>query len=120
MNTTTHTPGPWRIRFGHKKRRTVDIVENSRFDLVARCDKKDAYLIFAAPDLLAALTRLLNCPDLNFDAMEPESLEAMEQAREAIARATTTSPGNSGCDKCGTNDREQNSKLCKACNAAGA
>lgn len=37
--------------------------------------------------LLAALRRLLKCPDLNLDEVEGETGEAIEQATAAVARA---------------------------------
>jgi|JI10StandDraft_1071094.scaffolds.fasta_scaffold81931_2 hypothetical protein len=50
-------------------------------------DDANARLIAAAPDMAKALERLLACPDLAFDAMEPESLEAMAEARAALIKA---------------------------------
>ena len=47
----------------------------------------NARFIAAAPDMAKALERLLACPDLAFDAMEPESLEAMAEARAALTKA---------------------------------
>lgn len=32
----------------------------------------------------AALRRLLNCPDLNLDNLEPETLDALKEARSAL------------------------------------
>lgn len=46
--------------------------------------------IAALPDLLDALERLLACPDLQFDAMEPESREAMADAKAALTKAGYT------------------------------
>ena len=31
-----------------------------------------------------ALTRLLNCPDLNLDELEQETIESIEQANKAL------------------------------------
>ena len=47
----------------------------------------NAQFIAAAPVMAKALERLLACPDLAFDAMEPESLEAMAEARAALIKA---------------------------------
>lgn len=52
----------------------------------------DARFIAAAPDMAKALERLLACPDLAFDAMEPESLEAMAEAKAALIKAGYTNP----------------------------
>jgi hypothetical protein len=45
-----------------------------------------ACLIMVAPKLLAALKRLLACPDLQLDELETETCEAIDQATDAIAR----------------------------------
>jgi hypothetical protein len=52
--------------------------------------KPNIQFIAAAPDMAKALERLLACPDLAFDAMEPESLEAMAEARAALIKAGYT------------------------------
>lgn len=49
--------------------------------------KTDANLVTAAPDLLAALTRLLDCPDLNLDELDEMTVAAIDNARVAIAKA---------------------------------
>ena len=48
----------------------------------------NASLIAAAPELLEALVRMLNCPDLNLDSLEEETIEAIKQAQAAIRKAT--------------------------------
>ena len=50
-------------------------------------DAKDAPLIAAAPELLAALEALLACPAMNEDSAEPATLEAYKLALAAIAKA---------------------------------
>jgi hypothetical protein len=47
----------------------------------------NARLIAAAPDLLAALIRLVACPDVNLDMLSPETIVAADQARDAIRKA---------------------------------
>ena len=39
------------------------------------------------PDLLAALEGLLDCPDLNLEDLEPDTIYLMENARAAIVKA---------------------------------
>jgi hypothetical protein len=38
-------------------------------------------------DLLAALIRLVACPDVNLDMLSPETIVAADQARDAIRKA---------------------------------
>jgi hypothetical protein len=38
-------------------------------------------------DLLAALIRLVACPDVNLDTLSPETIVAADQARDAIRKA---------------------------------
>lgn len=94
MKETKHTPGPWKVN-GHPGnnagtdwRQVTDCKENPVF--IAECHKNNARLIAAAPEMLEALERLLVAPDLNWDHMEQESIDAMEQARAAIAKAKGT------------------------------
>lgn len=42
----------------------------------------------AAPDMLAALQRLLDAPDLNLGNLEEETISAVAEAQAAVARAT--------------------------------
>ncbi len=37
---------------------------------------------------IAALRRLVGCPDVNLDELSPETLKAVDQANEAIREAT--------------------------------
>ena len=102
MKKPNITPGPWAAtatpssEFAH---RAINSDEGYRVATVgAPRDIKphiseqtaNAQAIAAVPDLLAALERLLACPDLQFDAMEPESLEAMADARAALTKAGYT------------------------------
>lgn len=41
-------------------------------------------LMAAAPRLYRALVRLLGCPDVNEDELSPETIAALDQARDAI------------------------------------
>ena len=52
----------------------------------------NARLIAAAPDMLEALRRLLDCPALNMDSLEPGDVTAISVARDAIVKATGTNP----------------------------
>lgn len=44
----------------------------------------NATLMAAAPKLYRALVRLLDCPDVNEDTLSPETIAALDQARDAI------------------------------------
>ena len=48
---------------------------------------KNKQLHDAAPDLLAALQRLMHCPALNLDSNEKEDIEAYRQATVAVTKA---------------------------------
>jgi hypothetical protein len=59
----------------------------ARDESISPEDLANARLIAAAPELLDALRRLMDCPDLCLDTLEPESDSAIEAARAAIAKA---------------------------------
>jgi hypothetical protein len=90
------TPGPWKAttnRYPDGLYNGRPYVYSSNHGYVAETfmneeGEANARLIAACPDLVAALKRLVDCPDLNFDAMEDESVEAIAQARAALAAAT--------------------------------
>ena len=91
--STQYTPGPW-TAFDHP----LGVGVTSKVADVAHCDGfhswrtraeefANARLIASAPDLLAALSSLLNCVD---GQHEPDQLDRCKQrAREALAAATT-------------------------------
>lgn len=98
VSETHHTPGPWRITdkgeaspntswisgaHGHK----VCTVESYPF---LTTGKADANLIASAPALVVAINRLLRCPDLNLDTLEPETRAAIEQACKTLEKAGFT------------------------------
>ncbi len=86
-----HTPGPWTYQatagdhdfsvYSETYQRGRDIA------LVRNFDEANARLIAAAPELLEACYRLVNCPDMNLDELGTESLEALDDAMSAIAKA---------------------------------
>ena len=82
-----HTPAPWTAHPGNTKL-SIDywVVEDRNGQNIAVCDKNNAHLIAAAPDLLEAVQRLLahdwwdgSWRDVNF-------------ARAVIAKATGATP----------------------------
>jgi len=86
---STHTPGPWRIAPHSKwllKIETADRVICDGFS-GSHEDYANARLIAAAPDLLAALARLVESPGVNEDMLSPETIAAADAARAAIAKA---------------------------------
>ena len=81
-----HTPGPWIAEPIGVMGEWGIHTENGRVDEIASCDKNNAHLIAAAPDLLEAIQRLLahdwwdgSWRDVNF-------------ARAVIAKATGDTP----------------------------
>jgi hypothetical protein len=96
-----HTPGPWAFTEGDADRRAMSEIhkaEDKTFQIgyvttewrnpkQRAEDLANARLIAAAPDLLAALVRLVACPDVNLDMLSPETIVAADQARDAIRKA---------------------------------
>jgi len=60
--------------------------ENGR-NVAVSYDEKDTPLLAAAPNLLAALERVLLCPAMNEDSAERETVASRRSARAAIAKA---------------------------------
>lgn len=84
----THTPGPWHA--GETITTQCRIKgEYSSFSTVAQRVPRpaDQALIAAAPDLLAALEKLLNCSALCEDESDPSSECAIENAQSAVRKA---------------------------------
>lgn len=100
----THTPAPW--SFDHNWQGSILILGPSGrhigtlekhasgtpgsgipVDTHGKEQTANARLIAAAPLMLMALERLTNCPDVNFDELEDETREALDEALAAIAEA---------------------------------
>ena len=94
--TTTHTPGPWKYGMKHGSPNAAFICVTSGNTDIATVDanachasgQANARLIAVAPELLAALERLASCPDCNADMLSPMTIKAMDDARDAIRKAT--------------------------------
>ena len=98
MSAAKHTPGPWWVcgdRPGERRNMNATVratLDGSTRTTVCRLGQNnnrprewaDADLIAAAPDLLAALERLL----LSGDVRDAAEKGALAQARAAIAKAT--------------------------------
>lgn len=82
--TTQHTPGPWELRQSSRDYWFIDYDQGGEGYTLTKldCGEKDARLISAAPELLAALEGLLNA--LPSATTHP----AIKAARAAIAKAT--------------------------------
>lgn len=88
-----HTPGPWLVcedgRNVYQPDLDVCITSDNVYTAVLN-DREalaNARLIAAAPDLHKALIRLLECPDLNLDELEDETVEAIKEAQKADRKA---------------------------------
>lgn len=99
----SHTPGPWTADpttgyIASKSHGYVPLVTPFREGV--HKDKHggatpealaNAHLIAAAPELLGACQRLLECPELNsnggLDEFEPETRQAIKLGAKAIAKA---------------------------------
>ncbi len=79
--TSQHTPGPWRIQATIYSRQPLIVNEHGAF--VADTDAHNAYLIAAAPDMLAALWDIVDAEEHDGDASVCDF-----QTLQAIARAT--------------------------------
>ena len=90
MKKPNITPGEWEHR-GHRafRKGSYEIAWIAQQGPMQEWEA-NGRAIAAVPDLLDALEKLLVCPDLQFDAMEPESLEAMAAARAALTKAGYT------------------------------
>jgi len=95
MTNVKHTPGPWQVADEHTgmngKRTGAAVVQFSKGDgwetttrIANVSRRRDAALIAAAPELLAALRELLD--DLSLDERHPNH-PAVDAAYEAIAKA---------------------------------
>ena len=104
MTAQNHTPGPWTTECLESKndvdRSIVARTKGGNPIAVGRVYGEgvlsppspervaNARLIAAAPELLAALIRLRDCPDVQMESTDPETDAAREQANAAIYRAT--------------------------------
>ena len=99
MSIRLHTPRPWTVDYtdDHLRLYAGDLliaeVEGSTEHIEVRgldeeTTQANAWLIAAAPDLLAALERILAVETLNLFTQRGEDAKVVEQARAAIGKAT--------------------------------
>jgi hypothetical protein len=100
MSIRLHTPGPWTVDYTDYNLRicagdlliaelngSTEHIEVRRLD--EETTESNAWLIAAAPDLLAALERILaRVETLNLFTERGEEAKVVEQARAAIGKAT--------------------------------
>lgn len=91
--TTTHTPGPWDCMFADGINVRHPIIRGDKGTIcqsawMGNADETNANarLIAAAPDLLEALTRLVDIDDGNMGVIGWDAV--IDAARAAIAKAT--------------------------------
>jgi hypothetical protein len=100
MSIRLHTPGPWTVDYSDDNLRIyaggvlIGEVNGSTKHIEVRgldgeTTEANAWLIAAAPDLLAALERILaRVETLNLFTGRGEDTKVVEQARAAIGKAT--------------------------------
>ena len=87
---TKHTPGPWYAANCGNDEQGLIVSETSDSSIAVAYDKRDAALIAAAPDLLAALelaVHYLDHPDIRAMNFAMRSEVASVKAHVAIAKA---------------------------------
>jgi hypothetical protein len=97
MTQTAHTPGPWFIVFPFDEFDNPPNLLDKDGKHVPISDKKDPVaianrkLIATAPDLLAAITNLMNGIDTKMVRLETDAHEtlanALREIRQAVAKA---------------------------------
>lgn len=102
-NTPSHTPGPWKVAGQGDGNQQLPILASRHIIAAVRDDGRlaDAYLIAAAPDLLAACKALFDAQssrkhplgDPN-EGIATKCAEAASKARAAIAKAEGLAPSN--------------------------
>lgn len=80
----TYTTGERRVQ---PDRSNFNVYAGSEEYIATFANRGDAVLDAAAPKLLAALIRLRDCPDVNLDTLEDETIAALDQAHDAIEEA---------------------------------
>ncbi|MNT50659.1 hypothetical protein D3C86_1063590 [compost metagenome] len=100
MSGVKHTPGPWKIDFGHPRGNPCGISAKNdgrlvtRFGVFARPSTPEALanarLIAAAPDLLAAADAAMLFYDAIGDDHRPGECKVLDDLARAIAMATGT------------------------------
>lgn len=94
MTKRSHTTvllDPVALAHSHIQRALIDLREPTtpaELRHAVKTLKRATAELHKASGLLDALTRLESCPDLNLESLEDETLDALSQARRAIAEAT--------------------------------
>ncbi len=81
-----YTPGPW-YADNVVNRFSDDDDRDILLDVPEAEASANAQLMAKAPQLVEALVRLLECPDLNVDELDVISIEAIQNARRALTNA---------------------------------
>jgi hypothetical protein len=97
MSAAKYTPGPWHLQgIDGQGAHYIHASNGAEYTPVAVCpvglldsgeQMANSRLIAAAPELLAALERVMACPAMNEKMASPETLKAYDDARDAIAKA---------------------------------
>lgn len=99
-NQTKHTPGPWRSAAGsiitEDDTRCIAVIEDDGGYEAPEAERDaNAFLIAAAPELLAAAEKLLSTQEAYSDAEFPGStlLDALDIAKSELRSAVTKAKG---------------------------
>lgn len=89
---SNHTPIPWKVSaLSEGKWWSCGIYQEKNNAILGEANKADAAFIVQACNshepLIKSINRLLNCPDLNMESLEDESIEAIKEATEALKKA---------------------------------
>lgn len=102
---TLHSAGPWHVQVDQQKRGNgLCIVGNNHVSIIARvplggvCDERNAQVLAAGPELLAALIRLLAFTGLTIITIGGEGIDAHQAGCGCVAHEALAAIRKAGAD----------------------